>query len=249
MRTSLKCYSGALLQLATNATFLSFRGVIGRKQNVMNLKKLTLVSSVVLAGLLVPMASAQSRSGQSQPARPSTPQITARAPSGSASQFANRGPGLSANRGSTQWSNTNSSSHWRDRDRGDWRHDRNRRCYYPRYPWYYRGGYPSYGFGYPFSYGYGYPYYSASASLYYNGYHPYGNRSYGNRSYGYRNDGGGSVVVQVQQRLARAGYYRGRIDGVIGGGTRSAIRAWERTHGLRVDGQIDNRLLSTMGLA
>jgi hypothetical protein len=96
------------------------------------------------------------------------------------------------------------------------------------------------GFGYPF--GYGYPSY---------GYYPYG--------YGYYSrpreviyhpaTANGSIVVEVQRRLARAGYYRGAIDGVAGNGTRSAIRSYERAHGLRVDGRIDQRLLATMGLA
>jgi hypothetical protein len=85
--------------------------------------------------------------------------------------------------------------------RNHWRHRR----YYPRY---YGGfGYP-YGYGYPygFGYGYGYPYFGASAALYYNGYHPQ-----------YQTTGamrGGSVVAEVQQELARAGYYRGSLDGV-----------------------------------
>jgi peptidoglycan hydrolase-like protein with peptidoglycan-binding domain len=56
-------------------------------------------------------------------------------------------------------------------------------------------------------------------------------------------------VIRVQERLARAGYYRGSIDGVIGPRTRYAIQAYERSHGLPADGIIDNRLLRTMGLA
>lgn len=100
----------------------------------------------------------------------------------------------------------------------------------------------SLSFGYPFGYGYGYgyPYYSS---------HPYGYSYYaGPREVVYANTDG-STVAAVQRRLARAGYYRGMIDGVIGHGTRSAIRSYERAHGLRVDGQIDRRLLATMGLA
>lgn len=108
-------------------------------------------------------------------------------------------------------------------------------------------GYPyyGYGYGYPYSYGY-YPY----------GYYPYG-YSYGydyypsNYSYGYyqpRHGYNGSVVIQVQTRLARAGYYRGPIDGVMGPGTRFAIRAYERDHGLRVDGVISGPLMRNMGL-
>ena len=89
-------------------------------------------------------------------------------------------------------------------------------------------------FGFPFfPFYYPYPYYPYS----YGSYYPYG---------------GGvnvSVVVQVQRRLASAGFYSGPIDGVMGRGTRRAIRAFERSHGLPVDGTIHRRLLATMGLA
>jgi len=88
-------------------------------------------------------------------------------------------------------------------------------------------GFPFFPFYYPYPY-YPYPYGS---------YYPYG---------------GGvnvSVVVQVQRRLASAGFYSGPMDGVMGRGTRRAIRAFERSHGLPVDGTIHRRLLATMGLA
>ena len=88
-------------------------------------------------------------------------------------------------------------------------------------------GFPFFPFYYPYPY-YPYPY---------GAYYPYG---------------GGvnvSVVVQVQRRLASAGFYSGPIDGVMGRGTRRAIRAFERSHGLPVDGTIHRRLLATMGLA
>jgi len=58
---------------------------------------------------------------------------------------------------------------------------------------------------------------------------------------------GASIVVQVQSRLARAGYYRGPIDGVMGPRTRFAIRAYESAHNMRVDGAISQQLLATMG--
>src|SRR5437870_2515560 len=78
---------------------------------------------------------------------------------------------------------------------------------------------------FPFYYPYPYPY------PYYG--YPYG--AYNSYGYG-ANYGGygasGSLVVQVQRRLATAGYYSGPVDGVIGSGTRRAIRAFERSHGL-----------------
>ena len=96
-------------------------------------------------------------------------------------------------------------------------------------------GYPYYGYGYPYygSYPYGYGYYSRPRTVIY-------------AETAYTDD---ATVAAVQRRLARGGYYRGAIDGVIGQGTRSAIRAYERNNGLRVDGRIDRQLLATMGLA
>ena len=95
-------------------------------------------------------------------------------------------------------------------------------------------GYPYYGYGYPYygSYPYGYGYYNRPRAVIYDTV--------------YTDD---ATVAAVQRRLARGGYYRGAIDGVIGNGTRTAIMAYERNNGLLVDGRIDRRLLSTLGLA
>ena len=96
-------------------------------------------------------------------------------------------------------------------------------------------GYPYYGYGYPYygSYPYGYGYYARPRAVIY-------------AETAYTDD---ATVAAVQRRLARGGYYRGAIDGVIGQGTRTAIRAYERNNGLRIDGRIDRQLLATMGLA
>jgi len=99
-------------------------------------------------------------------------------------------------------------------------------------------GYPYYG--YP--YGYGYPYYDGYPYDY--GYYAPGTTYYPER--GITDD---ATVAAVQRRLARGGYYHGAIDGVMGPGTRSAIRAFERNNRLPVDGVIDRQLLRTMGLA
>jgi hypothetical protein len=98
-------------------------------------------------------------------------------------------------------------------------------------------------FGDPFFY-YPYPYY---------GYYPY---DYGYGSYDSYNQPvypsgtlySGSLVRQVQLRLAREGYYRSSIDGVNGTATRRAVRQYELAHGLPGDGRIGQRLLTTMGL-
>jgi len=117
--------------------------------------------------------------------------------------------------------------------------------YYGGYPFYggYYSGYPYYGSSYYGGNPYGYSYYSYGYNDYYGSSYPYSYNRYSYRNY---ND---SVVIRVQERLARTGYYRGPIDGTIGPRTRYAIRAYERNHGLPADGFIDNRLLRTMGLA
>ena len=98
------------------------------------------------------------------------------------------------------------------------------------FPWWWGWGW---GWGYPYGYypydGYGYGY----------GYDGYGN-GYGYGSgYGYDSDRSGSQygvasqsrVAELQRRLARAGYYHGSVDGILGPQTRRAIQAYERDHG------------------
>jgi hypothetical protein len=116
----------------------------------------------------------------------------------------------------------------------NWNHHR---YYRPRSNFYF-----GIGLGYPYyGYDYGYPYYGA---------YPYGYGYYAPRTTVYAsNINDDATVAAVQRRLARGGYYHGSVDGVIGPGTRSAIRAFERNNGLPVDGLIDPQLLRTMGLA
>ena len=77
-------------------------------------------------------------------------------------------------------------------------------------PWWGWGGYPYgyYGYGDPYGYGYGY-----------------------GSSYGQYGEASHSRVAELQRRLARAGYYHGSIDGVLGPQTRRAIRAYAADHG------------------
>jgi hypothetical protein len=99
-----------------------------------------------------------------------------------------------------------------------------------------------FGLGYPYyGYGWGYPYY---------GVYPYDYGYYTPRYTTYdRGITDDATVAAVQRRLARGGYYHGAIDGVIGPGTRTAIRRFESNNGLPVDGVIDGQLLRTMGLS
>jgi Putative peptidoglycan binding domain len=97
--------------------------------------------------------------------------------------------------------------------------------YYP-YPYY---GYYPYGY-YPYDYGYG------------------SSDSYNQPVYPSRAVYSGSLIREVQTRLAGAGLYHGSIDGVSGTATRRAIREYQLAHGLPGDGRIGRRLLTTMGV-
>lgn len=106
-------------------------------------------------------------------------------------------------------------------------------------------GLPFYGayYGAPYYYGgYGYGYGSP--------YYGYGQSSYGGGVYDGRQvqQSRQSVETAVQSALASEGYYRGRIDGVVGEGTRSAIRAYQRRNRLPATGRIDDSLLDRLGV-
>jgi len=110
--------------------------------------------------------------------------------------------------------------------------------------------YPGYyGYGSPYAYDYGYPYAYTYPSNYYDEYPTgyttttYTTSRYGDLAYD------DNLVVAVQERLARAGYYLGAIDGVAGPETRSAIARWEGNHGMYADGLIDQKTLHALGIS
>jgi len=118
---------------------------------------------------------------------------------------------------------------FRDRD-----FDRDDRFFHHRH-FFFGFDFASFGFPwwYPYPYYYGYPYdYS---------YYDYG-PAY---DYQYWND----LAVSVQSELARRGYYQGAIDGVIGSGSREAIRAFQAAQGLPVTGVIDRKVLKALGIS
>jgi hypothetical protein len=53
-----------------------------------------------------------------------------------------------------------------------------------------------------------------------------------------------SPVREAQSHLANLGYYHGRVDGKLGSKTKSAIKAFQREHGLRANGVLTKQ---TMG--
>jgi hypothetical protein len=114
---------------------------------------------------------------------------------------------------------------FRDRD-----FDRDDRFFHHR-RFFFGFDFASFGFPYPYYYGYPYDY----------SYYDYGPAF----DYQYWND----LAVSVQSELARRGYYHGSIDGVIGAGSREAIRAFQATQGLPVTERIDPKLLKALGVS
>ena len=66
--------------------------------------------------------------------------------------------------------------------------------------------------------------------------------------YGYNGLSPDQVTVNVQEQLARAGYYDGPIDGLLGPMTREAIAAYQADNGLAITSAIDEPTLATLGL-
>lgn len=209
----------------------------------MNAKRIVLLSCVVALALPVSVATGQHRGGGrghagSMSVR-SAPTFTRSASSGTFRS--------GRNWSGQNWSGKNwSGRNWSGQNRsGDWRRHRFSRDRFIfsggfGFPFFY--GYPYYGY-YPYDYygygydPYGYDYYGGSAYGYGYGDQGYG---YGDQDYGYSNRyRGGSSVVQLQRRLAQAGYYHGAIDGIMGPATRRALRAYERNHNQPGDGMTD----------
>ena len=59
----------------------------------------------------------------------------------------------------------------------------------------------------------------------------------------------GSEVIQIQTRLKKWGYYTGEIDGIYGAKTESAVKAFQRKNGLKVDGIAGPQTLAAIGIA
>jgi len=117
---------------------------------------------------------------------------------------------------------------FRDRDFG-----RNDRFFHHRHRFFadfrfFRFGYP-YDW-YPEHYYYGYPY----------------NYSYYDFGPVYDDRYSSDLAMVVQAELARRGYYRGPINGVIGSGSRRAIGEFQAVEGLPITGRIDESLIRAL---
>jgi Putative peptidoglycan binding domain len=80
------------------------------------------------------------------------------------------------------------------------------------------------------------------------GYAPSVSYVYDGPIYAYNGLSPDQVTVNVQEQLARAGYYDGPIDGLLGSMTREAIAAYQADNGLAITSAIDEPTLATLGL-
>ena len=105
-----------------------------------------------------------------------------------------------------------------------------------------------------------YPYYADSNSPeddygYANNGYPYDYYEYSPYNYddeqGYApsdQDANNSTVTAVQSQLARLGYYRGAIDGVVGDETEAALARYQEEHDLSVTGTLTAATLQSLGV-
>src|SRR2546427_6467020 len=80
------------------------------------------------------------------------------------------------------------------------------------------------------------------------GYDPYVTYAYDGPIYGYNGLSPDQVTVNVQEQLARVGYYDGPIDGLLGPMTREAIAVYQADNGLAITSAIDEPTLAALGL-
>ena len=59
----------------------------------------------------------------------------------------------------------------------------------------------------------------------------------------------GQEVKQIQTVLKQKGYYFGNIDGIFGTATRTAVRNFQKTNGLTVDGIVGKKTLAKLGIS
>ena len=250
---------------STIANFLSKKGetlslfqhlIFRTKSRLMNTKRI--LSSVVAATMLtasVAIAAHENDQARSKTKVRAAKQITTMTTRGNAAvrtrSFASRSNAAVRTRGFVTGGNTATVRTRTARDRSTVFVGGSRYGYsYPYGSYGYGYGYPYYSYGQSVSFGFGYPYSYGYYPYGYSSYYPY-DYTYGYYGYnrpGYNTYANDSIVIQVQSRLARAGYYRGPIDGAMGPRTHYAIRAYERDHGLRVDGVVSGQLLRNMGL-
>lgn len=59
----------------------------------------------------------------------------------------------------------------------------------------------------------------------------------------------GNEVKQIQTKLKQWGYYEGKVDGIFGSKTLSAVKKFQSKNGLKVDGIVGSKTLSALGIS
>jgi hypothetical protein len=112
------------------------------------------------------------------------------------------------------------------------------RCRFVNGEWFiYDTGFYPYDYGYPYDY---YPY------AYDPGVYEDDANYYSQSAYDSNDQGTDSTVSGAQTQLARQGYYRGEIDGIVGPATRRAIMRYQSDRGLRVTGRLNEDTLRAL---
>ena len=64
----------------------------------------------------------------------------------------------------------------------------------------------------------------------------------------YKKGSTGATVTEIQTRLKAWGYYTGAVDGTYGSATEKAVKYFQQSNGLTVDGQAGSETLAALGL-
>ena len=64
----------------------------------------------------------------------------------------------------------------------------------------------------------------------------------------YKKGSSGATVTEIQTRLKAWGYYTGSVDGTYGSQTEKAVRYFQQSNGLSVDGQAGPETIAALGL-
>ncbi len=65
----------------------------------------------------------------------------------------------------------------------------------------------------------------------------------------YQKGSSGQKVTEIQTRLKEWGYYSGKVDGVFGSGTETAVKKFQRKNGLTADGKVGPATLAALGVS
>lgn len=64
----------------------------------------------------------------------------------------------------------------------------------------------------------------------------------------YRQGSSGATVTTIQTKLKNWGYYSGKVDGIYGSATVTAVKYFQRSNGLKADGVAGDATLKAMGI-